>query len=569
MKSGPEQMNILGRTLSLFRREFVWIAVFSMIANVLLLTPTLYMLQLYGRVMISGNQDTLVFVTIVMVFFFAMMAVAEWLRSRLLVRVGIRLDDQLNSLVFNAGFESYLRNAGRKAFDALGNLVTVRQFMTGNGVFAFFDLPWTPVYIFVTFLLHPFLGWLSVAFALIQLCITWISNRAAMHDIERDRKSLMDSNAFVQGKLRNVEAVHAMGMVDAMRERWLRYHDTYLGYQGYTQEMQHRRQSFSKFVRYCMQSLTLGAGALLVINGELSPGAMIAGNVLMARALQPLDMIIVVWQQFVQAKVAMKEIQQLLGDFPERQQGLDHGTPAGEIRLAGLNAGIEGRAEPILHQLDADMPAGSVVVVMGPSGAGKSTLARCLVGVWPVVQGNVMLDGKPLGSWDRERLGPHIGYLPQDIELFEGTIAENIARFGEIDPGRVVKAAQATGIHEMILRFPKGYDTQIGEAGGMLSGGQRQRIGLARAIYGNPSLIVLDEPNANLDDAGERSLVQAVLDLKKQGKTVVIVSHRTNVLGVADRIMVLRNGRIVHYNTRDSVLAAMRLPGQEKPASKT
>ncbi len=569
MMRSAAKVNILKRVISLFRKEFIWIAVFSMIANVLLLTPTLYMLQLYGRVMVSGSMETLVVVTIIMVFFFAMMTVAEWLRSRLLVRVGIRLDEDLNSLVFNASFESYLRNASRKAVEALSNLVTVRQFMTGNGVFAFFDLPWTPVYIIVTFMLHPFLGWLSVLFAIIQIGITYMSNRAAMHDIERDRKSLTDSNAFVQGKLRNVEAVHAMGMVDSMRDRWLNYHESYLGHQGYSQELQHRRQSVSKFVRYCMQSFTLGAGALLVINGELSAGSMIAANVLMARALQPLDMIIVVWQQFVQAKVAIQELEQLLTDFPEREQGFDHGSPSGAVRLDGLTATVENRPKPILNKLSADIPSGSVVVVMGPSGAGKSTLARCIVGVWPDVQGSVMLDGKPITSWDRSRLGPYIGYLPQDIELFDGSIAENIARFGDVDPNRVIEAATRTGIHDMVLRFPKGYDTQIGEAGGMLSGGQRQRIGLARAIYGNPSLIVLDEPNANLDDAGERSLIQAVLDLKKQGKTVFLISHRTNVLGVADRVMVLRNGTIDYYDTRDKVLAAMHVSGHVKPAFTT
>ena len=285
---------------------------------------------------------------------------------------------------------------------------------------------------------------------------------------------------------------------------------------------------------------------------------MIAANVLMSKALQPLDLVVATWKPFVQARTAFQRLEKLLEEFPEREAGAKHQDPFGEIRLEGLTATAEGRETPILDNLTAMFPAGKVTVVLGPSGSGKSTLARCIVGVWPKREGRVLIDGEPVESWDRGELGPHLGYLPQDLELFDGTIAENIARFAEVDSLKVIEAAKRTGIHEMILRFPRGYDTQIGEAGGMLSGGQRQRLGLARAMYGNPAILVLDEPNANLDDAGERSLLDAVKDLRGAGKTVILVTHRPSVLAVADLLVVMQGGRMVHCGPRDEVLAVLR-----------
>jgi len=314
-----------------------------------------------------------------------------------------------------------------------------------------------------------------------------------------------------------------------------------------------------------MQSLTLGAGALMVIEGKMSAGSMIAANVLMSRALQPLDLVVSSWKPFVQCRTAFRRLEKLLEEFPERQAGKKHEDPLGEVRLDALTATAAGRETPILHGLNAVFPAGRVAVIVGPSGSGKSTLARCIVGVWPELEGRVLIDGEPIESWDKMQLGPHIGYLPQDIELFDGTIAENIARFAEIDSMKVIESAKRTGIHDMILRFPRGYDTQIGEAGGLLSGGQRQRLGLARAMYGNPAILVLDEPNANLDDAGERSLLEAVLDLRKAGKTVIIITHRPSVLSAADLLVVMQAGRIIQCGPRDEVLKALR-PVTSQPA---
>ena len=529
-----------------------------MIANVLMLTPTIYMLQVYGRVMKSGSELTLLMVTFFLIFFYAVMAFAEWLRSRLLVRAGVRLDEALNSLVFNASFEAYLNRTRHNVAEAFSDLTNIRQFLTANGMIAFFDTPWTPVYIAVIFLLSPFLGWLSILFALIQLGVTWLSNRMSIREIQIAADAGSDSFRYVQSKLRNIEPVHAMGMAGNLRDRWFRLHDASLAKAEDSLDRQHRQQAFAKFVRYSMQSLTLGAGALMVIEGKMSAGSMIAANVLMSRALQPLDLVVATWKPFVQARTAFVRLEKLLEEFPERKPGARHQDPFGEIRLENLTALVEGRETPILNDLNAMFPSGKVTVVLGPSGSGKSTLARCIVGVWPELKGRVLIDGEPVESWDRMELGPHIGYLPQDIELFDGTIAENIARFAEVDSQKVIEAAKRTGIHEMILRFPRGYNTEIGEAGGMLSGGQRQRLGLARAMYGNPALLVLDEPNANLDDAGERSLLDAVKDLRKAGKTVILVTHRPSVLAAADLIVLMQNGRIVRCGARDEVLMAMR-----------
>ena len=541
----------------------MWVGIFSLIANVLMLTPTIYMLQVYGRVMKSGSELTLLMVTLFLVFFYGIMAFAEWIRSRLLVRVGVRLDEALNSLVFNASFKAYLNRGKHNVTEAFSDLTNIRQFLTANGMIAFFDTPWTPIYIAVIFLLSPFLGWLSILFAVIQLGLTWQSHRLSTKEIQSAAEAGNDSYRYVQSKLRNIEPVHAMGMEGNLQERWFRLHDTSLAKAEQSLDRQHRQQSFGKFVRYTMQSLTLGAGALMVIEGKMAAGSMIAANVLMSKALQPLDLVVATWKPFVQSKTAFGRLEKLLEDFPERHPGTKHQDPLGEVRLEALTASVEGRDTPILHELNAVFPAGRVTVVVGPSGSGKSTLARCVVGVWPKREGRLLIDGEPIESWDRTELGPHIGYLPQDIELFDGTIAENIARFAEVDSEKVIEAAKRTGIHEMILHFPHGYDTQIGEAGGMLSGGQRQRLGLARAMYGNPAILVLDEPNANLDDAGERSLLEAVVNLRNSGKTVILITHRPNVLGAADLLVVMQGGRIVHCGPRDEVLAAMRPVGAQ------
>ena len=562
------QRSELTRALWMFRREFALVAVLSMVANVLMLAPTLYMLQVFDRVMVSQSELTLLAVSLVTLFLFLVMACSEWLRSRVLVLSGQRFDEILSSRIFNAGFDSNLQKPGSETGGALADLVQLRQFLTGQGVFAFFDTPWVPIYILVLFMLHPMLGWAAIGFALVQGCLVWLGHSRAVAPAEKASAAAKRSNEYLQGKLHNVEALLPMGMVQNLRQGWLKRHEEALDAQSHAHGVNERLQAISKFVRYTQQSLTLGLGALLVIDGQLSAGAMIASNVLMGRALAPIDSLVGAWRGFTAAREAFGRLEQLLQANPERDTTLSRTAPTGQLEMRNVTAVALERAQPILKDVSLEIPAGQVTVVLGPSGSGKSTMARCMVGTWPYLKGDVLLDGKPLGGWSRDELGPHIGYLPQDIELFDGSIAENISRMGKVDSARVIAAAQAAGLHDMILRFAQGYDTPIGEGGGLLSGGQRQRIGLARALYGEPRLVVLDEPNANLDDVGEAALVNAVSALKGLGCGVGVICHRPGILAVADRVVVLKDGVMQAVGPRDQVMQRLRNASQP-PAAPT
>jgi len=489
---------------------------------------------------------------------FGVMAVAEWSRSRLLVRSGVRLDRVLSTRVFNATFEAYLNQSSAQPGRSFSDLTEIRQFLTGQGTLAFFDTPWTPVYLAVLFFLHPFLGAVAIVFALLQACLAWLGHRTTVAPTQRLVQLQSEEMAFVQAKLRNTEVVESMGMLAGLRARWQDRHQDYMQQHGLSHGLSHKVMAWSKWLRYSQQSLSLGAGALLVIDGQLTPGGMIAANVLMTRALAPIDMMVGTWRAFLGARTAFERLESLLLLHPPRDAALTQSPPRGELELRSVSAHAEGRTVPILKEVSCRVMPGTVTVVLGPSGSGKSTLARVMLGIWPNVTGEVLLDARPIETWDRSDLGSHVGYLPQDIELFDGSIADNIARFQTIDSQRVIEAAQMAGLHQVILRFPKGYDTPIGEAGQLLSGGQRQRLGLARAVYGQPELVVLDEPNANLDDVGEQALLQAVQALKVAGKTVVLITHRPGVLSIADFLWVLRDGVLWQQGPRDEVLAALK-----------
>ncbi|NKE66405.1 type I secretion system permease/ATPase [Ramlibacter sp. RBP-2] len=548
----------LAAALWAFRREFLVVGLFSMVANLMMLAPTIYMLQVFDRVMVSQSELTLLAVSLITLFLFGVMAFSEWMRSRVLVRAGVRFDDHVSSRVFNASFDSYLSEARASPSRAFTDLITLRQFITGQGIFALFDVPWAPIYIAVTFFLHPMLGWLAVLFALVQGALAWFGHRRTVAPAESAARAATDVHAYLQSKLRNAEVIESMGMLGNLRRRWRRWNNAALAQNGLAHDVSSRVAAWSKFVRYTQQSLSLAAGGLLVIDGQLTAGAMIAANLLMARALAPIDQLVMVWRSFITTRAAFHRLEELLAAYPERDPNLRRVPPQGAVALREVFAVAPGREAPILKGITFSVDPGTATVVLGPSGSGKSTLARVMMGIWPDVSGEVLLDGMPLAGWNRIELGPHVGYLPQDIELFEGTIGENIARFGELDSAKVIEAAKCAGLHEMILRFPKGYDTPIGEAGNLLSGGQRQRIGLARAVYGDPALLVLDEPNSNLDDAGEAALVRTVQQLKARGKTVFLITHRPGVVAVADRIMVLQDGQLRLDGPRDAVLATLR-----------
>ena len=548
----------LTRTLWTFRNEFLMVGLFSMMANLLMLTPTLYMLQVYDRVIASQSELTLLAMSLLALVLFGVMAFAEWMRSLVLVRAGVRLDDRLSTQVFNASFESHLSQSSNSPARSFSDLIQVRQFLTGNGIFAFFDAPWAPIYMAVLFMLHPWLGVLGMLFAAIQVLLAWVGHRHTLAPSEAAVAANSDAGNFLQSKLRNAEVIESMGMLGNLRRRWAQRHADALTQGTAAQALTQRVVAWSKFIRYSQQSLALGAGALLVIDGQLSPGGMIAANVLMNRALAPIDQVVSGWRGFIGAAAAFGRLEKLLLGFPQRDPALTRVAPTGQLEVRNVVASATGRTTPILKNINLSLAAGTVLVILGPSGSGKSTLARVLMGIWPECTGNVLLDGLPMESWERSEIGPHLGYLPQDIELFEGTLAENIARFGNVDSSKIIEAARCAGLHDMILRFPKGYDTPIGEAGALLSGGQRQRIGLARAIYGCPALIVLDEPNANLDEAGEAALVQTVQTMKAKGRTVVLITHRPGILAVADRVLLLIDGRVQAEGPRDSVLASLQ-----------
>ena len=539
-------------TLIEFRKEFLWVAIFSFIANLLTLSPTLHMLQVFDRVMISQSELTLVALTLIIAVFIAVMAFAEWIRARLLVRAGIRFDEMLNARIFQASFAANLDNRRNDGSQSFADLTRLRQFLTGNGVIALFDLPWAFIYLAVLFLMHPWLGWSGIGFTAALALLALLTQRLSTAGHEQAGKADQQASAYLSGKLRNAEVVQALGMLGHLRARWARLHKAALHEQAQAQIVGARAQALSKFFQYVQQSLILSLGAWLVIRGEISLGAMVASNVLMGNALRPISTLVGTWKEFVLSRQAFNDLAQLL-DEHESPPGR-HAAPAlkGLISIRQLSAYARQRDKPILSDISLEFGAGEVIGVVGPSGAGKSTLMRCLLGIWPRTSGSVLLDGVDIRQWSRDALGPHIGYLPQDIELFEGTVAENICRFGKLDAEAIIDAAKTADVHDMILRLPNGYDTPIGQAGRLLSAGQRQRLALARAVFGAPDIVVLDEPNANLDDSGEAALAKAIASLRQAGKTVFMVLHQRSLLKLADRVLVLSEGRVTHFGKLDN-----------------
>ena len=539
----PKSGSLFG-VFAYMKRELLAVGLFSFVVNLLMLAPSLYMLQVFDRVLISQNVLTLIASTIILVFLLTVVAFSEWGRSRLLVRIGIRLDQGINPHLFRSSFHAQLDSPHANPSQSITDLTNIRQFLTGNGVFAFFDLPWLPIYIGVLYLLHPFLGYLAIFFAVLMAIIAWMSHRLTSRPMQHALQAWTTLSNDQQGKFRNAESIEALGMFNALQQSWWqRYVQQFLVH-GKVDRLGRHMGALSKFMRHSKQSLALGAGAWLVIHGELTPGAMIAGNILMTRALQPIDLIVNAWKGFVTARTSHSRLQQLLDTHAvDNVQGIEQEL-VGELELVELTALATNREMPILDQISLHLEAGTVLAVIGPSGSGKTTLARSILGLWPRLEGEVRLDAMAMENWNRTELGHRLGYLPQDVELMNGTLAQNIARFGEVDSEKVIKAAKLAGVHEMILRFPQGYDMPVGEGGGILSPGQRQRVALARALYGDPAIIVLDEPNANLDEAGEMALVQAIQQLKSHNKTVILITHRKNIISVADQLLTLDNGRI-------------------------
>src|SRR5690554_2965983 len=554
----PTRRTELGEALYRFRKTFYSLAAFSCVINIIGLTPALYMLQVYDRVLASNNETTLLMLTLLVVGLYGLSGMLEFARASVLIRVGNRFDMMLNERVFTAAFERNLRKLGGNPSQAIHDLTNLRQFLTGNALFAFFDAPWTPIYIAVTFMVHPLLGFITLGGSVVLFALAWLTNVVTQKPLAEANQASIAAGAFANNHLRNAEVIEAMGMLPGLRQRWFSQHQRVLGLQTLASDRNAHISTVTRFVRISLQSLILGAGALLVIEGSITAGMMIVCSILMGKALQPVELAIGTWKQAISTRGAYHRLDEMLQSAPPRGETLSLPAPAGALALENVYAAAPGMQTTILKGLTFNIAPGEVVGVIGPSASGKSTLARLLVGVWQARAGTVRLDGADIFQWNKDELGPHVGYLPQDIELFEGTIAENIARFAEPDSALVIDAAKRAGVHDMILHLPQGYDTPLGVDGASLSGGQKQRIALARAIYGNPRLIVLDEPNSNLDDVGEAALVATVKDLKERGATVVLITHRMSVLNAVDKLLVLRDGALTMYGARDEVLKALR-----------
>ncbi|SFQ13688.1 type I secretion system permease/ATPase [Pseudomonas borbori] len=557
----------LKAALAACKHSFVAVGFFSLFINFLMLVPAFYMLQVYDRVIASGSESTLLMLTLILTLLLVTLGGLEWVRSRIMVRVSTRLDTLLGSRVFDASFKQALFSGGMNASSQpLNDMSGLRAFLTGNGLFAFFDAPWMPIYMGVMFIFHPWFGWLGVLSALLLIALAYANERLTNQALQQASQEHLAATAFTQKSLRNAEVVASMGMLPQLRQRWQSKNNKVLRLQSIASDRAGTIAAAAKTFRLLIQSLVLGLGAYLVLEQEISPGLMIAGSILLGRALAPIDLMIGVWKGFSMARTQYVRLNELLLEVAVPPKRMPLPTPQGNVAVQALTVTPPGAELPAVRGLNFDVAAGESVGIIGPSGAGKSTLARALLGIWPAQQGKVRLDGADVFSWHNDELGAHVGYLPQDIELFEGTIGENIARFGPIEPHAVVQAARLAGVHELILRLPSGYDSVIGASGGALSGGQRQRIGLARALYGNPKLVVLDEPNSNLDDQGERALNQALQHLKACGTTLFVITHRPSVLAHIDKLLVLREGMQALYGPRDAVLAELQAAQQQAAA---
>jgi ATP-binding cassette, subfamily C, bacterial exporter for protease/lipase len=560
----PDEIKLALRQL---RVAFVTVGVFSGFLNLMMLAPSLYMMQVYDRVLSSRNETTLLVLTGLILGAYLFMAALETIRSWVLVRVGARLDDMLGMRVLGATFERVLRQPGNSTIQPLQDLTTVRQVATGPGLLALFDAPWAPVYLLAIAAFSHELALFTVVGAVVLVALTWLNEKLAKSALAEAQQHSMKAQRELSSHLQNAEVIEAMGMLAPIRQRWRNTHQKEIAMQAKASDRAALVANATKFVRVSMQSLALGLGALLVLEGRLTPGMMIAVSLLTSRALSPAESVVGQWAALSAGFLAYGRLKELLLGFPVRPKAMPLPPPTGQVSFEGVATAAPGSRQAIIKQISFTLQAGDSVAVIGASGAGKSTLARLLVGVWPAMAGTVRLDGADLFRWDRDTLGPYIGYLPQDIELFDGTVAENIARFGEVDPEKVVQAAQRVGFHEQILRLPQGYDTPLGPGGAALSGGQRQRVALARALYGDPVLVVLDEPNSNLDDMGERALSDAVKDLTARGRTSVLITHRPSALTVSNKLMLLREGTIAAFGPRDDVLAAIQARATELPTA--
>jgi PrtD family type I secretion system ABC transporter len=538
-----------------FRPCLVWAGLFSVVVNLLLLVPALYMLQLFDRVITSRSEETLVLLTMAAVIALATMAALDALRARLLAAAASGLDKRLGPQVLDGVVAQTARMSGADYVNGLRDVNTLRGFLLGPGILGLFDAPWLPFFLLFVFLMHPFLGVVGLCGAAAMITLAVFNERFTRQPLERVQAEARRASRFVDAGVRNAEVITALGMLPALTKRWEALNGRVLREQAIASGLGNSFSAATKLTRQLVQVAMLAAGAYLVVEQQVTPGVMMASSIILGRALAPVEMLVGSWRVLVEVRTAWNRLDKLLAGAPRAEPGTELPAPKGVLAVERVVFALKPGEKPILRGVSFALDAGDTLGLIGPSGAGKSTLARLIVGVWQAQAGAVRLDGADVATWTHERLGPHIGYLPQDVELFGGSVAENIARLGEVDSPAVIRAAQRAGVHELILRLPKGYDTEVGEAGGALSPGQRQRIGLARALYGEPRLMVLDEPNANLDAEGDEALARALRDLKQSGITTVVVAHRPSLLSGVDKLLVLRDGAVEMFGPRAEIMA--------------
>lgn len=558
--------NPLQNALKECRNGLPMVAAFSFFINILVLTSPLYMLQIYDRVLGSGRVETLVFLTLLATLALFIMGLLDAIRGRLVGRIGRWFERKLSPELIGASLRGSLFGLPVGA-QSLRDLGQIRAFLAGPGVTAIFDSPWVPIFITVIWVMHPVLGMLALGSAIVLFLIAIANEYACREPLKNAAKLSIATHQQADLAIRNADVFQAMGMLPGFLVNWHRQNDTALELQLKATDRSAALIGFSKFTRMFVQTLILGVGAYLVLKMQLTPGGMIAASILLGRALAPVEQAIGAWRTLVSARDSYQRLKSLLERLPPPPESMPLPAPKGRLALENVFYVPRGRDVPVLNGVSFVIEAGEAVGIVGPSAAGKSSLCKIMVGSWAPTRGHARLDGADLFMWRAEELGPHVGYLPQDVELFGGTVKDNIARLlPDGDPQLVVEAAMTAGVHEMILRFPAGYETEIGEGGSYLSGGQRQRIGLARALYGKPRLIVLDEPNASLDSEGEESLIGAIRAAKGWGATVILVAHQPRILGPVDKILLLRNGRVEMFGPRDEIFAKLR-PTRVGPAT--
>ena len=539
-------------------------AAFSMVISLMALSPTVYMLEVYDRVVNARSSMTLTMLTVMVVLAYAVMEVLEKVRGAMMRAAGVQLDAKLSERVYSAMFQGFLRRHVSGGMQVLNDLKLVREFMYNPALLAVMEAPVALVALALIFAINPLLGWSAVIGAIAQMGVAYMNEKATRKPLNEANRSAVGAMQFAEASLRNAHVMESMGMLDAVHARWQKRQAEFLSHQAQASEGAGLWTAMSKLIQQLMGSLLLGLGAWLFLGNTLNGGGsmMIIGSVLGGRVLAPLAQVVAQWNAVVNVRSAWARLEALLAQVPSKPEAMSLPAPKGFLTVETLIAGAPGQQVPIVRGVQFAAQPGEVVAVIGPSASGKTTLAKLLMGLWPSISGKVRLDGADVHSWDKAELGPYLGYLPQGVELLDGTLAENIARFGDVDMVQVEAAARLVGLHELIMSMPLGYNSPIGRDGTMLSGGQRQRVGLARALYGKPVFVVLDEPNSSLDEAGDAALAAAIAALKQMGTTFVVMTHRSSILGVADKILLMREGAQQAFGPRDEVLAALQQKAQ-------